>query len=85
VLNDTFRIEFFEGYIGAIGRAVKEDGVDIRSYFAWTFTDNWEWAAGYTDRFGVTFVDFESKEKNRYPKKSATVIKELFQHMIKEK
>ena len=42
-----------------------------------------EWAAGNTDRFGVTFIDFESKEKKRYPKKSAAVIKELFGHMIK--
>lgn len=50
ILNDTFRCEFFEGYLESIGRAVKEDGVDVRSYFAWTFTDNWEWAAGYTDR-----------------------------------
>ncbi|OJJ44280.1 hypothetical protein ASPZODRAFT_153753 [Penicilliopsis zonata CBS 506.65] len=41
VLNDTFRIGFFEGYVGNLARAVKEDGVDIRSYFAWTFTDNW--------------------------------------------
>jgi beta-glucosidase len=42
ILNDTFRIRFFEGYVGnALARAVKEDGVDIRSYFAWTFTDNW--------------------------------------------
>ncbi|KAL5043772.1 hypothetical protein BDW71DRAFT_199500 [Aspergillus fruticulosus] len=41
VLNDTFRIRFFEGYVGGLARAVKEDGVDIRSYFAWTFTDNW--------------------------------------------
>jgi beta-glucosidase/6-phospho-beta-glucosidase/beta-galactosidase len=41
-LNDTFRIRFFEGYVGnALARAVKEDGIDIRSYFAWTFTDNW--------------------------------------------
>lgn len=42
VLDDKFRIRFFEGYVGdALGRAVKEDGVDIRSYFAWSFTDNW--------------------------------------------
>lgn len=41
VLNDTFRMRFFEGYVGGLARAVKEDGVDIRSYFAWTFTDNW--------------------------------------------
>lgn len=40
-LDDAFRIDFFEGYVGALARAVKEDGVDIRSYFAWTFTDNW--------------------------------------------
>ncbi|KAL2834956.1 hypothetical protein BDW59DRAFT_168300 [Aspergillus cavernicola] len=41
VLNDTFRMRFFEGYVGGLARAVKEDGVDIRSYFGWTFTDNW--------------------------------------------
>ncbi|KAL3482324.1 hypothetical protein BJX99DRAFT_242992 [Aspergillus californicus] len=40
-LNDTFRMRFFEGYVGGLARAVKEDGVDIRSYFGWTFTDNW--------------------------------------------
>jgi len=84
VVDDTFRCEFFEGYLEAIGRAVKEDGVDVRSYFAWTLMDNWEWAAGYTDRFGVTWVEFEG-ERRRWPKRSAGVIRELFEHMIKEK
>jgi beta-glucosidase len=84
ILDDTFRCEFFEGYLQAIGRSVKDDGVDVRSYFGWTFTDNWEWAAGYSDRFGVTFIDFESKEKTRYPKKSTRVIREHFEHMIKK-
>lgn len=99
VLNDTFRCEFFEGYVGAIARAVKEDGVDIRSYFGWTFTDNWgkflkscittaelmqviEWQAGYTDRFGVTFIDWNSTEKTRYPKRSAKLLKEMFGSLI---
>jgi beta-glucosidase len=41
VLNDTHRIEFFNGYLESVARAVREDGVDVRSYFAWTFTDNW--------------------------------------------
>jgi beta-glucosidase len=81
VLNDTFRQQFFEGYIGAVAKAVKE-GVDIRSYFAWTFTDNWEWSAGYTDRFGSTWVDFESDGKERYPKKSALGLRRLFEHLI---
>jgi beta-glucosidase len=85
VLNDQFRIRFFEGYVGwALARAVKEDGVDIRSYFAWTFTDNWEWAAGYTDRFGCTFIDFNSPEKTRYPKQSAYYLDKLFKHLIKD-
>ncbi|KAI2732620.1 CAZyme family GH1 [Penicillium roqueforti] len=85
VLNDEFRIKFFEGYVGnALARAVKEDGVDIRSYFAWTFTDNWEWAAGYADRFGSTFIDFESEEKTRYPKQSAYYLDKLFKHLIKD-
>ncbi|CAI7659075.1 hypothetical protein N7533_006995 [Penicillium manginii] len=85
ILNDTFRIRFFEGYVGnALARAVKEDGVDIRSYFAWTFTDNWEWAAGYGDRFGSTWIDFESQEKKRYPKQSAYYLDKLFRHLIKQ-
>lgn len=83
ILNDTFRIRFFEGYVGdALARAVKEDGVDIRSYFAWTFTDNWEWAAGYGDRFGSTWIDFDSNEKKRYPKKSAYYLDKLFKHLM---
>jgi beta-glucosidase len=41
VLHDRHRIEFFNGYLESVARAVKEDGVDVRSYFAWTFTDNW--------------------------------------------
>ncbi|KAK1140126.1 hypothetical protein N8T08_010882 [Aspergillus melleus] len=82
VLNDEFRIQFFEGYVGELARAVKNDGIDIRSYFAWTFTDNWEWAAGFSDRFGSTFVDFDSPEKTRYPKQSAYYLDKLFNHLI---
>ncbi|GAB7352014.1 hypothetical protein MBLNU459_g2531t1 [Dothideomycetes sp. NU459] len=85
VLNDKFRIEFFEGYLGAIADAVKEDGIDIRSYFAWTFTDNWEWAAGYTDRFGSTWIDFDSPEKTRHPKQSAFELQRMFGHLIAQK
>ena len=40
-LHDRHRIEFFNGYLESVARAAKEDGVDVRSYFAWTFTDNW--------------------------------------------
>ncbi|KAJ4336124.1 hypothetical protein N0V95_008703 [Ascochyta clinopodiicola] len=81
VLDDTFRLEFFHGYLRELAQAVR-DGVDVRSYFGWTFTDNWEWAAGYEDRFGATWVDFESPEKTRYPKRSAYFLRDYFGHLI---
>lgn len=43
-----------------------------------------EWAAGYSDRFGCTFIDFDSPEKTRYPKQSAYYLGKLFNHLIKK-
>ena len=46
-----------------------EDGADIGGYFLWSFMDNFEWAKGYTDRFGIVYVDYDTQE--RIPKDSA--------------
>ena len=46
VVNDDRRISFLNGYIGQVGRAIK-DGADVRGYYHWTLTDNFEWAEGY--------------------------------------
>ena len=83
VLDDKFRVEFFHSYLRELARAV-QDGADIRSYFGWTFTDNWEWAAGYEDRFGCTWIDFESEEKTRYPKRSAYFLRDYLTHLIRK-
>jgi len=83
ILDDEFRAEYFRGYIGALAKAVEEDGVDVRGYLAWSLMDNFEWAEGYETRFGVTFVDYEGGQK-RYPKKSAKIIGPLFESLIKE-
>ena len=82
ILDDEFRAEYFRGYIGALAKAVEEDGVDVRAYLAWSLMDNFEWAEGYETRFGVTFVDYEGGQK-RYPKKSAKTVGPLFDSLIK--
>ncbi|MGX5819544.1 GH1 family beta-glucosidase [Chitinophaga lutea] len=55
-INDADRIAYFQEYIGAVLRA-KRAGVNVTGYFAWTLTDNFEWAEGYRARFGLVHVD----------------------------
>ncbi|CAO2195565.1 unnamed protein product [Urochloa humidicola] len=69
VLNDTTRVGYFKGYLGSVAQAIK-DGADVRGYFAWSFLDNFEWAMGYTKRFGIVYVDYKNG-LSRYPKASA--------------
>ena len=59
---DTRRIEFYRGYISAVARAMRE-GATIRAFHAWSLLDNFEWAEGYTQRFGLTYVDFRNQSR----------------------
>lgn len=61
-VHDPGRIDFLNRYLREVKRAV-EDGVDIRGYFLWTLMDNFEWASGYSERFGLLYVDFETQER----------------------
>lgn len=70
VLNDQFRIDYYSGYIRAMEQA-RNDGVDIRGYFAWSLLDNFEWADGYDKRFGLLYVDFGDPNRSRKLKASA--------------
>ncbi len=56
-IPDTRRIEFFRSYLTELARAI-HDGAEVRSYHAWTLLDNFEWADGYSQRYGLTYVDF---------------------------
>jgi beta-glucosidase len=60
VVDDIERIEYFRAYIAAVLQAKKE-GVPIGGYYAWTLTDNFEWAYGYSTRFGLVHTDFETQ------------------------
>ncbi|WP_053978017.1 GH1 family beta-glucosidase [Mangrovimonas xylaniphaga] len=67
-VNDEKRVEFFKGYLEECAKAI-EEGVNLTGYFAWSFMDNFEWASGYSKRFGMHYVDFDTLE--RTPKASA--------------
>mmetsp|Transcript_22612 Transcript_22612/g.50153 ORF Transcript_22612/g.50153 Transcript_22612/m.50153 type:complete len:510 (+) Transcript_22612:75-1604(+) len=74
--NDEERRKYFEGYLRACGEAIGM-GVPLEGYFAWSLMDNFEWEFGYTKRFGLCYVDYETFE--RTPKSSALWYKETIQ------
>jgi beta-glucosidase len=67
VVDDQPRIDYLDAHLRAVATAI-ERGVDVRGYYAWSLMDNFEWAEGYTQRFGLVHVDYETQV--RTPKKS---------------
>ena len=61
-IPDTRRIEFFRSYLTELARAI-QDGARVRSYHAWTLLDNFEWADGYSQRYGLTYIDFRDQTR----------------------
>jgi beta-glucosidase len=64
---DQRRIDYLDGHLRAVAEAAAA-GVDVRGYFTWSILDNFEWAEGYTKRFGLVHVDYETQA--RTPKDS---------------
>ena len=62
IVRDDRRTRFLQRYIGQVGRAISE-GADVRGYYHWTSTDNFEWAQGYKQRFGLIYVDFSTQRR----------------------
>ena len=61
-VHDSARIDFYHRYLRELKRAAT-DGVDIAGYFAWSLMDNFEWAKGYSERFGLIFVDYNTQKR----------------------
>ncbi|XP_056298693.1 cytosolic beta-glucosidase [Pseudoliparis swirei] len=64
-IEDVQRSEFYKDTILEVAKAIQEDGVDVRGYFAWSLLDNFEWADGFSVRFGLFHVDFTDARRSR--------------------
>jgi beta-glucosidase len=61
-IRDQRRINYYRGHLQALARAI-QDGANVRAYHAWSMLDNLEWQDGYTQRFGLTYVDFSTQRR----------------------
>ena len=75
-VHDPQRINYLDRYLSELQRAYDE-GIDIKGYFLWSFTDNFEWEQGYHGRFGIVYIDFN--DLRRIPKDSAYWYKEIME------
>ena len=61
-IEDPLRVEYYRQHLRAAHDAMKK-GVNLRGYFAWSLLDNYEWAFGYSRRFGIVHVDYETQKR----------------------
>ena len=73
-IHDYDRIDFLKSYLAYLSKAIDE-GINVKGYFQWSLLDNFEWAAGYTIRFGLFYTDYKSLR--RIPKESAKFYRDL--------
>jgi beta-glucosidase len=73
-VHDPLRVAYLKSHIAAVGEAIAA-GVDIRGYMLWSLFDNLEWSLGYSKRFGMVHVDFETQK--RTPKDSAKLYSDV--------
>jgi beta-glucosidase len=62
VVEDPRRVDYLLHHLSAVAQAI-EEGIDVRSYFAWSLMDNFEWEHGFAKRFGIVHVDYETQRR----------------------
>jgi beta-glucosidase len=73
-VDDPLRVWYYREHLRAAYEAIRQ-GVDLRGYFAWSLLDNFEWSLGYSKRFGIVHVDYQTQQ--RTPKGSARFYAEV--------
>ncbi|KAL3285771.1 hypothetical protein HHI36_000295 [Cryptolaemus montrouzieri] len=76
-LDDDRRINYYQTYLSNVLDAIYIDHVNVIGYFTWSLMDNWEWTSGYTQKFGLYYVNFSSPTRDRLPKKSVAYYKKV--------
>lgn len=76
-IADTRRIAYLRRYLSGVHRAIG-NGVPVAGYFVWSLMDNFEWSLGYSQRFGIVYVDYKTQQ--RLPKDSAYWYKDVMSH-----
>jgi beta-glucosidase len=61
-IPDSRRVTYYREHLAELARAIK-DGANVRGYHAWSLLDNYEWAEGYSQRFGMVYVDFRDQKR----------------------
>jgi beta-glucosidase len=78
-VHDTERQRYVHAHLSAALEAYSA-GAPLAGYFVWSLLDNYEWAEGYSQRFGIVWVDYETQE--RIPKESAHWYRKLIQTRV---
>jgi beta-galactosidase len=76
--KDDIRPKFIIDHLQILDKALNEEKIDVRGYFHWSLTDNYEWAKGFTMKFGLCAVNLENK--NRTKRKSAAIYKKVIEN-----
>ncbi|MBM6700049.1 family 1 glycosylhydrolase [Bifidobacterium pullorum subsp. saeculare] len=62
IVHDPRRVAYLDAHVRAVADAI-EAGANVTGYYAWSLLDNFEWALGYTKRFGIVRVDYGTQER----------------------
>jgi beta-glucosidase len=73
-VDDAMRCAYLQAHFEQVAKLVRS-GADIRGYYLWSLMDNFEWAQGYSQRFGIVHVDYPTQR--RTPKRSALMLQKM--------
>ena len=75
-VNDPERLSYIQRHLDMVSKAI-DLGIPVKGYFAWSLMDNFEWALGYQQRFGIVYIDYQTLQ--RIPKSSAKWYRKMIQ------